>query len=277
MTSTIAVIGSTGKTGRRVADLLDQRAHADTRAHTVRRLARGTSPAFDWEHPAGWPQALEGVERLYAAFVPDLAVPEADAAITRLVDVARRAGVRRIVLLSGRGEAGARRCEDLLLASGIPATVVRASWFAQNFTEGMLRDAASTGVLALPAGDVREPFIDVDDLAAVAVEALTGDGHEGRILEVTGPQSLSFADVASLLSEIHGREVVYLPVTFDEFHAAVAAEEGPEVATMLTELCREVLDGRNEATTTGVRDVLGRPARDVRTVLTEAARVGARA
>jgi uncharacterized protein YbjT (DUF2867 family) len=271
MTSTIAVIGSTGKTGRRIADLLDER------GHTVRRLARGTSPAFDWEHPAGWTQALQDVDRLYAAFVPDIAVPGADVAITRLIDVARDAGVRRIVLLSGRGEAGARRCEDILLASGIPATVVRASWFTQNFTEGMLRDAASRGVLALPAGDVREPFIDVDDIAAVAVEALTGEGHEGRLYEVTGPQSLSFAEVASMLSEINGREVVYLPVTFDEFHAAVAAEEGPEVATMLTELCRVVLDGRNEATTRGVSEVLGRPARDVRTVLTEAAAVGARA
>ncbi|RZS68309.1 uncharacterized protein YbjT (DUF2867 family) [Agromyces ramosus] len=271
MSSTIAVIGSTGKTGRRVADLLDERGHA------VRRLARGTSPAFDWQHPEGWPQALQGVERLYAAFVPDLAVAGSDVAIARLIEVARDAGVRRIVLLSGRREAGALRCEDLLLASGIPATVVRSSWFTQNFTEGMLRDAASSGVLALPAGEVREPFIDVDDLAAVAVEALTGEGHEGRVFEVTGPQSLSFAEIASLLSEINGREVVYLPVTFDEFHAAVAAEEGPEVATMLTELCREVLDGRNEPTTTGVYEVLGRPARDVRTVLTEAAAVGARA
>lgn len=263
MGSTIAVIGSTGKTGRRIAELLDER------SRTVRRLARGTSPAFDWERPEGWPDALQGVDRLYAAFVPDLAVPGSDVAITRLIEVARNAGVRRIVLLSGRGEAGARRCENLVLACGIPATVVRASWFTQNFTEGMLSRAASSGVLALPAGEVREPFIDVDDLADVAVEALTGDGHEGHVYEVTGPESLSFADVAGLLSEVTGREVVYLPVTFDEFHAAVAAEEGAEVATMLTELCREVLDGRNEATTTGVSDVLGRPARDVRTVLAQ--------
>lgn len=270
MTSTIAVIGSTGKTGRRVADLLDEG------GHDVRRLARGTGPAFDWEQPEGWAHALEGVERLYAAYVPDLAVPGADVAISRLIEVARTAGVRRIVLLSGRGEAGARTCEDLVLhASDIAGTVVSASWFTQNFTEGMLQGAASTGVLALPAGDVREPFIDVDDIAAVAVEALTGEGYEGRVLEVTGPESLTFAEVASLLSEITGQEIVYLPVTFDEFYAAVAEEDGPEVATMLTELCREVLDGRNEATTTGVSDVLGRPARDVRTVLSEATFVGA--
>ncbi|WP_448808839.1 NmrA family NAD(P)-binding protein [Agromyces bauzanensis] len=269
MISTTAVIGATGKTGRRVADLLEER------GHSVRRLARATTPAFDWERPEGWRQALDGVDRLYAAYVPDLAAPGSEAAITRFAEVAGDAGVRHIVLLSGRGEDGARRCEDILFASGVPATVVRASWFIQNFTEGMLRDAVLTGVLALPAGDVREPFIDVDDIAAVAVEALTGTGHEGRVYEVTGPQALTFAEVATLLSEINGREVQYVPVGFEEFHTAVAAEAGPDVATMLTELCGEVFDGRNESVTSGVLEALGRPPRDARTVLTEAARVGA--
>lgn len=270
-TTTIAVIGATGKTGRRVADLLEER------GVRVRRLARGTAPAFDWGQPDGWRRALDGVDRLYVAYVPDLAVPGAATDIARLTEGARDAGVRRIVLLSGRGEDGARRCEEVLFASGIPATVVRASWFTQNFTEGMLQDAVLTGTLALPAGDVREPFIDLDDLAEVAVEALTGTGHEGRVLEVTGPESLTFSEMAALLSEIHRREIRYLPVGFDEFHAAVAAEQGPTVATMLTELCREVFDGRNEAVASGVPDVLGRPARDARTVLAEAARQGARA
>ncbi|GAA1752488.1 NmrA family NAD(P)-binding protein [Agromyces humatus] len=270
MTSTtIAVIGATGKTGRRVADLLEER------GRDVRRLSRGTTPAFDWDRPEAWRQALDGIDRLYAAYVPDLATPEAAAAITRLTEIAGDAGVRHIVLLSGRGEDGARRSEDIVLASGIPATVVRASWFMQNFTEGMLRDSVLTGVLAVPAGGMREPFIDIDDIAEVAVEALTGTGHEGRVHEVTGPQSLTFTEVAALLSEIHGREVQYVPVSFDEFHAAVAATEGPEVATMLTELCREVFDGRNESPTSGVLEALGRPPRDARTVLTEAARVGA--
>ncbi|WP_448003258.1 hypothetical protein [Agromyces bauzanensis] len=139
----------------------------------------------------------------------------------------------------------------------------------------MLRDAVLTGVLALPAGHVREPFLDVDDLAAVAVEALTGTGHEGRVHEVTGPGSLTFAELAALLSEINGREVRYVPVGFEDFHAAVAADAGPDVATMLTELCREVFDGRNESPTSGVLEALGRPPRDARTVLTEAARVRA--
>jgi uncharacterized protein YbjT (DUF2867 family) len=261
----IAVIGATGKTGRRVADRLE------ARGATVRRLSRGTSPAFDWERPDDWAAALAGADRLYAAYVPDLAAPGADEAITRLAGVARGAGVGRMVLLSGRGEAGARRCEDLLFASGVPATVVSAAWFAQNFTEGMLRDAVADGVLALPAGAVREPFVDLDDLADVIVHVLLGDGHAGRRYEVTGPESLTFSEAAARLSEVTGREVAYVPVGFDEFHAALAAAEGEDVATLLTELCREVFDGRNETTTSTVSDLLGRPARDLRTALAAAA------
>ncbi|MCP2281128.1 Uncharacterized conserved protein YbjT, contains NAD(P)-binding and DUF2867 domains [Promicromonospora umidemergens] len=263
-TTTFAVIGATGKTGRRVTALLE------AGGHTVRRLARGTTIRFDWERPDSWAGALDGVDRLYVTYVPDLAAPGADVVITRLTEVAREAGVRRVVLLSGRGEEGARRCEEIVLGSGIPATVVSAGWFTQNFTEGMLDSALRTGVLALPAGDVREPFISVDDVAAVAVEALTCDGHAGRRYEVTGPESLTLAEVAALLTEITGRDVRYLPMGFDEFHAAVAAEAGAETATLLTELCREVLDGRNETPTDGVRQVLGRAPSDVRTVLTEA-------
>ena len=268
---TFAVIGATGKTGRRVADLLEARGHA------VRRLARGTSPRFDWEQPGGWAQALHGVDRLYVTYVPDLAAPGADLTITRLTEVAQAAGVQRIVLLSGRGELGARHCEDIVLASGIPSTIVSAAWFTQNFTEGALSGAVETGALALAAGTVREPFIDVDDIAAVVAEALTGDGHAGHRYEVTGPASLTLAEVAVLLTEISGHDVQYVPMAFDEFHAAVAAEAGAETATLLTELCREVFDGRNEQPTDGVRQVLGREPRDVRTVLTEAFTVGQRA
>lgn len=266
--TTFAVIGATGKTGRRVADLLEHHGHA------VRRLARGTSPRFDWTRPDGWAQALRGVDRLYVTYVPDLAAPGADAMITRLTGAARTAGVQRVVLLSGRGEQGARRCEDIVLASGIPATVVSAGWFTQNFTEGALSGALETGVLALAAGAVREPFVDVHDVAAVVAEALTGEGHAGRRYEVTGPQSLTLTEVAALLTEITGHDIRYVPMGFDEFHAAVAAEAGSETATLLTDLCREVFDGRNETPADGVRRVLGREPRDVRTVLTEALTAG---
>lgn len=265
--TTIGVIGATGKTGRRIADRLER----DGRS--VRRLARGTSPAFDWTRPGDWPDALHGVTRLYIAYVPDLAAAGSAEAITSVVAVARAAGVERLVLLSGRGEDGARAAEEIVRTSGIASTIVRASWFSQNFTEGMLADSVAAGYVAIPAGDRREPFVDVDDVADVAVAALTEDGHAGRVYEVTGPELLSFADAAELVNQSWGLPVTYLPVGLEEFHAAITAELGAEEAELLTELCREVFDGRNESLGDGVRQALGRSPRPLRSVL-DGARAG---
>lgn len=261
------VIGATGKTGTRVVDRLEKERRA------VRRLARGTAPAFDWTRPHEWAHALRDVSRLYVAYVPDLAVPGSAADIQRLLDTARATDVDRIVLLSGRGEAGARAAEDLVLASGIASTVVRAAWFSQNFTEGALAPGVSAGVIAMAAGGRREPFVDVDDIADVAVAALTGDGHIGEVCEVTGPELLSFADAAQILSEVRGHPVEYLPLSLERFHTAVAEESGAEAAHLLTELCREVFDGRNESLGDGVLRVLGRRPRSLRDVASAAAAV----
>lgn len=260
----IGVIGATGKTGIRIADRLERD------GHSVRRLARGTAPRFDWTMPDGWLDALRGVRRLYVAYVPDLAAPGSDRAIRRLIEVARAAGVGRIVLLSGRGEAGAQVAEDLVLGSGIDTTIVRAAWFSQNFTEGALAAGVEAGVIAIAAGRSREPFIDVDDIADVAVAALTGDGHAGRVYEVTGPELLTFADAAQILSEARGHAIDYLPLSLDEFHAAMTGVLGPETAELLTELCREVFDGRNESLADGVQRALGREPRSLREVVSAA-------
>lgn len=268
MAETFGVIGATGKTGSRIADRLE----GDGRR--VRRLARGTSPAFDWTAPEGWVTALQGVDRLYVAFVPDLAVEGSAAAVSQLVDVASAAGVERLVLLSGRGEDGARAAEDIVLASPVDATIVRASWFSQNFTEGMLAESVAAGYVAVPAGDRVEPFVDVDDVADVAVEALAGSGHAGRVYEVTGPELLGFVDAAALLTETRGHPVAYLPVSLEEFHAAVVEDAGLAAADMLTDLCREVFDGRNESLGNGVQQALGREPRSLRDVI-EAAAVSA--
>ena len=262
--TTIGVIGATGKTGRRIADRLERG------GYPVRRLARGSAPAFDWTHPQGWSAALDGIGRLYIAYVPDLAAVGSADAIRTVVAAARTAGVERLVLLSGRGEDGARAAEDIVRSSGIPSTIVRSSWFSQNFTEGMLAPSVDAGYIAMPAGDRLEPFVDVDDVADVAVAALTEDGHEGRVYEVTGPEMLGFADAARLLTEMAGHPVAYLPVELDEFHAAITAELGPQEAELLTELCREVFDGRNESLRDGVREALGREPRSLRAVLAEA-------
>ncbi len=265
---TTLVIGSTGKTGRRVARRLANL------GHDVRRGSRKATPPFDWQDQSTWPQALDGVEAVYISYFPDLAVPEAPAAIGRLVEDACSAGVRKLVLLSGRGEANAQRCEQIVRDSGLGYTIIRASWFAQNFSEGALLGPVLSGVVAMPAGDVREPFVDVDDIADVAVAALTDDRHDGQLYELTGPRLLSFHEVASELSAVTGRQVHYQPVTFEAFEAALSEEVGLQTAHMFTELCREVLDGRNESLADGVTRALGREPRDFRDFAREAARTG---
>jgi uncharacterized protein YbjT (DUF2867 family) len=166
------------------------------------------------------------------------------------------------VLLSGR-EAQALPSEEAVRAAGVDSTVIRASWFAQNLSEHFLLEAVRAGVIALPAGDVAEPFIDVDDIADIAVAALTDDGHAGEVYEVTGPRLLTFADVAAELTLATGRDIRYLAVSAAEYRA-LAVEQGvpADVVEELTELFERVLDGRNARVTDDVRRALGRPPRD---------------
>ena len=266
--STILVIGATGKTGRRIAQLLS------ARGHKVRAGSRRGKPAFDWDDPSGWPAALEGVQAAYISFYPDLAVPSAPAAIQELCSCARAAGVEKLVLLSGRGEANAQRCEQIVSECGLSFTLLRASWFAQNFSEGHLLDPVLSGQLALPAGTVREPFVDVEDIAEVAASALSDEGHAGQLYELTGPRLLSFAEAAAEISEASGRNLQYIPVASEDYRAALSEHAGAELAEMLTELMDTVLDGRNESLGDGVQRALGRDARDFKDYCQEAAASG---
>ncbi|WP_238012528.1 NmrA family transcriptional regulator [Dactylosporangium sp. AC04546] len=244
------VIGATGKTGRRVAQRLAEAGVA------VRGVSR---PVFDWERRETWAPALTGVSAAYVTYSPDLAAPGAAEAVEAFVKTATDAGVDRLVLLSGRGEAGAERCEQLMRASDV---VLRASWFNQNFSEGHLLDSVLSGVIALPAGEVAEPFTDVDDIADVAVAALTEDRHAGRLYELTGPRLLTFADAAAEIAEASGRDVAYVSLPAADFHAALVPTLGPALADLLTALCEEVFDGRNASLTDGVQEALGRAPRD---------------
>lgn len=252
----ILVIGSTGKTGSRIARRLE------AGGYTVRHGARGAAIPFDWEDAETWGPALAGVRAVYISYFPDLAVPGAAEQVEALVGMARDAGVQKLVLLSGRGEPVAERCEGIVRDSGLDHTLVRAAWFAQNFSEGYLWGPAMAGAIALPAGNVREPIVDVDDIADVAVAALTEDGHSGELYEVTGPRLLSFDEIAAELSRHIGHEVRYRPISFDDFHAGMAADAGTFIADVITDICRQTLDGRNAHVTDGVIRALGRPPRD---------------
>jgi len=252
----ILVLGATGKTGRRVAARLRDRGVA------VREGSRGATPAFDWDDPTGWDAVLRGTRAVYVAFVPDLAVPGAAETVGAFAGRAAAAGVERIVLLSGRGEPDAQRAERAVAAAGVPWTVVRCAWFAQNFDESFLLEPVLAGEVALPVGDVREPFVDVEDIADVAVAALLEDGHAGEVHELTGPEALTFTEALDVVGAASGRTVAHVTIPLDAFADGLAAAGVPEDAVaLLRYLFGEVLDGRNAATTDGVRRALGRDPR----------------
>jgi uncharacterized protein YbjT (DUF2867 family) len=254
---TILVTGGTGKTGRRIVERLR------ALGRPVRVAARSTQPAFDWHDADTWDAALDGVAAVYLSYAPDLAIPGARQAIEGFVRRAVECGVQRLVLLSGRGEAEAEACERVVQMAGPAWTVVRAGWFNQNFSEGAFRDMVVDGVIPLPAGEIPEPFVDADDIADVAVAALTGTGHDGRVYEVTGPRLLTFAEVAAMLSQATGREVRFVPITQAEFSAGLAASGAPaSLAWLLNYLFETVLDGRNAHLGDGVQRALGRPPAD---------------
>ena len=268
-TQPILVIGSTGKTGSRVIKKLE------AKNLPVRHGARRADIPFDWEDDSTWAPVLEGVSKAYVTYFPDLAFPGAVEKVAAFCEVARTTGLDHLVLLSGRGEHHARLGEEAVRASGLDFTLVRSAWFAQNFSEGYLRDPILDGVLPMPGGMVKEPIIDVDDIADVVVAALTEDGHKGALYEVTGPRLLSFADMATILSSASGLPVQHVPISFEDFHANVAAAGDDFVADVFTAIARETLDGRNAQVCDGVERALGRKPRDFTEYAASAAKAGA--
>ncbi|HOC42593.1 MAG TPA: hypothetical protein PKJ99_06175 [Thermoanaerobaculales bacterium] len=255
--STIVLLGGTGKTGRRIAQRLQ------ALGVPVRIGSRCGEPPFDWQSPATWPAVLEGASSVYIAYSPDLAVPGAAEAIHSVAELCRREGVQRLVLIAGRGEPEAERCERIVRDAGIEWTVLRVSWFAQNFSEDHLLDPILAGRVELPAGTVGEPFVDAEDIADVAAAALTEERHGGQLYELTGPRLWTFADAISEIARASGRTIHYRDVSVEEYAASLEhAQIPPEYISLLTYVFREVLDGRNAWVADGVTRALGRPPRD---------------
>lgn len=268
-TKPILILGGTGKTGRRVAERLT------AQGVPVRIGSRSGSPRFDWEVPATWGPAMQGVSAVYISYYPDIAVPGAADTVGAFARLAVANGITRLVLLSGRGETEAQRAEEMVKASGADWTILRCAWFSQNFSEGFLIESLLAGEVALPVGTVGEPFIDADDIADAAFVALTEPGHVGQLYELSGPRLLSFADAVAEIAKAAGRDTRYIKVSHDEFTASVAAHDlPPEFAWLLNELFTEVLDGRNETLTDGVQRVLGRSAKDFSAYAHETAATG---
>ncbi|MEU5086274.1 NmrA family transcriptional regulator [Streptomyces sp. NPDC021356] len=266
---TVVVTGASGRTGSRVA------AAATAAGLTVRAASRARG--FDWRDATTWAPVLRGADAAYLVYPSDVGAPDAADTVGRLAREAVALGVRRLVLLSARGEEQALPTEEALRASGARWTVVRAAWFAQNLSEGpLVEELRQSGELVFPAGDVREPFVDVRDVADVVVAALTsGDRYAGQVIEVSGPRLLTFGDAVAEAAAAAGRALAYRPVPARAYGQALAGFGVPaEEAEFLVELFETLLDGRNSYLSDGVRQVLGREPRDFADFARQAAAAG---
>lgn len=266
---TVLVVGSTGKTGRRVA------ARLTGRGVNLRHGGRAASPPFDWTNRATWPAALYGVDAAYVTYYPDLAIDGAAADIKAFTDIAAASGVRHLVLLSGRGEPEAQRCEEIVRRCGLDWTLIRATWFSQNFDENYLLEPIVAGEVVLPADGVGAAFIDADDIADVAVAALTGDGHTGQLYELTGTRAWTFPEAIAEIARATGRNITYRYIPVEEYAAILrTAEVPPEFVDLLVYLFSEVLVEANATIADGVTRALGRPPREFADYVRETAATG---
>ncbi|WP_369207108.1 SDR family NAD(P)-dependent oxidoreductase [Streptomyces sp. PU-14G] len=268
------VLGATGRTGRRIAARLRLR---DT---PVRAASRSSPARFDWYEPDGWDAVLRDVDVAYV--VP----PPVPGPVHEFVARAEAAGVRRLVLLSGRGMDGwgdssfgrhMLSAEEAVRGSSREWTVLRASNFAQNFDEDVFHAPLVAGALALPAGEVPEPFIDVEDLADAATAVMTeGDRHAGRVYELSGPRSLTFAEAVALISRASGRSLTYRRITAEEYVSSLARQglsrhDAEDVAAMFALM----ESGLIAETTDELASVLGRTPRTFEEYVVRAAAAGA--
>ena len=269
-TQSFLITGGTGKTGRKIVSSLVNK------GHNVRIGSRRENPAFDWEDPEGWDAALEGMDKVYICFQPDLAVPGAKEAIETLIEKARNAGVKKLVLLSGKGETEAEACEELVINSGLDYTIIRASWFNQNFSESFFLDPILQGVVALPMAEAKVPYLDTDDIADTVVEVLMDDTHNGQIYELTGPRLMTFEEVVKEISLASGRDIKFVPITLEQYVEGMKEAGIPAGYVWLLEyLFSHVLANPQNSMLSGdVEKVLGRKPKDFTAYAKETAATG---
>ena len=258
MNSNILVIGGTGKTGRKVVQKLQ------ALNQNVRVGSRNQNPAFDWQNPNTWEAAMEGIQKMYVTFQPDLAVPGALDAIEALVKQARQSGIKKMVLLSGKGEKEAELCEQVVMNSGIDYTIVRASWFNQNFSESFFLDPILAGHVALPQAEAKVPYVDTDDIADVAVEVLINEQHNEQMYELTGPRTLTFPEVINEISKATGRQITFTSISLSAYAKMLEEFQVPaDFIWLINYLFTEVLTAEgNNIITNDIEKVLGRKAKD---------------
>jgi len=270
MKENILVIGGTGKTGRKVASKLIEA------GHNVRIGSRSASPSFDWDNSETWAESMQGMDKVYITFQPDLAVPGALEAIEDLTKQAKRCSVKKLVLLSGKGEREAELCEQVVIHSGLDHTIVRASWFNQNFSESFFLEPIIEGFVALPQAEAKVPYVDTDDIADVVVTTLLNDEHNSKIYQLTGPRVLTFREVIQEISEVTEREISFTPITLAAYTNAMKQQGVPADFVWLVEyLFSEVLvNPSNSEITNDIENILGRKPKDISVYIKETSATG---
>lgn len=255
MSNKILVIGSTGKTGKRVFNKL-QKLNVEAVP-----ASRSSVIPFDWYDQSTWAKALHGINKVYITFQPDIAIPQSLEIITAFVAASKKAGIKKLVLLSGRGEPEAQACEQVVIKSGLDYSIITCAFFMQNFCEGFLADGINNGEFVIPKAKAKEPFVDADDIADMAVKSLLGDEHNGKIYELTGPELLTFGDAVTKISKGIKKPIKFIEVEVNEYASILRSHHVPEdVVSLITYLFGQVLDGRNESVQDSIPKVLGRKA-----------------
>ncbi|MFD9458878.1 NAD(P)H-binding protein [Streptomyces sp. NPDC059985] len=269
----VLVLGGTGKTGRRVVARLAER------GHEVRVGSRKGPAPFDWNDVNTWERALEGVD---AAYLVDSQLADAATSMRSFAELAVSRGVRRLVLLSARdwvvpdGEEKLP-CERAVRESGAEWTVLKPAWFAQNFSEDpFFRAQLLSGDVVMSTGEGSEPFVDADDIADVAVAALTEDGHAGRSYALTGPRPVPLREVTDSIARATGRSIVHRPVSPEDFATYAAERHGlpADYVDLLNTLYGWIGDDLFAEPAEGVRQALGRAPRDFSAYVTSTAGTG---
>jgi uncharacterized protein YbjT (DUF2867 family) len=270
MTQRILVLGANGKTGNRIIERLQNNQNIEIKAGS-----RSAKIPFDWENPETWNAVLTDTDAVYITFQPDLAVPFAAESIQKFTFLASKLGVEKMVLLSGRGEKEAQVCEEIIKKTAKKWTIVRASWFSQNFSESFFLEPLLAGFVALPRAEALEPFTDANDIADVVVECLLDDKHNGMTYELTGPELLTFPEAVAEIAKASNKNIQFQALTLEEYTQMLQEYQVPaDHIWLINYLFEQVLDGRNASVTKDIEKVLGRKATDFSTYAKEAAKTG---
>ncbi|MEV5358608.1 NAD(P)H-binding protein [Streptomyces sp. NPDC052693] len=269
MTAATLVIGATGTTGGRVARLLAGQGRRVRAASRRAAPVAGAEPVrFDWYDPGTFEDSLTGVDRVY--LVPPVGDPDPAAVMLPFLARARARGVERAVLLSSSaipsGGPAVGQVQQALPGLFETWAALRPSWFMQNLTgdHEHARSIREEGVIRTATDDGRVAFVDADDIAAVAVHALTAGRDAGGDLVVTGPEALSYDDAAAVISEVTGRPVTHRRLTFEQLRDRLAGLLPPEFAAVLAGLDRAIAEGAEDRVTDTVERLTGRPPRSLR-------------